>query len=169
LSFPQSSWSTGGRNRTCGLLINSEAHEPAHASPVRKMSGFAERIGAAGIEPAISCSRSRRIPAFLRPGIDQTNLRSAQRESNPHVRHGEAVGFRYIMGTSADAELSKNPRAPGGTRTHVSALRGRCLRLWTTSAEPHFGVGPEGLEPSPVWLRARCSAARALVPRSRCR
>ena len=25
-------------------------------------------------------------------------------------------------------------------------------------------VGPEGLEPSPTWLRARRSAARALVP-----
>jgi hypothetical protein len=27
------------------------------------------------------------------------------------------------------------------------------------------GVGPEGLEPSPAWLRARGSAARALVPK----
>ena len=23
---------------------------------------------------------------------------SAQRESNPHVRHGKAIGYRYIMG-----------------------------------------------------------------------
>ncbi len=30
---------------------------------------------------------------------------SAQRESNPHIRHGEAVGSRYIMGTIADAGL----------------------------------------------------------------
>ena len=29
-----------------------------------------------------------------------------------------------------------------------------------------IGVGPEGLEPSPAWLRARGSAARALVPMS---
>ena len=32
---------------------------------------------------------------------------SAQRESNPHVRHGEAVGYRYIMGTFAVPGLSK--------------------------------------------------------------
>ena len=32
---------------------------------------------------------------------------SAQRESNPHVRHGKAVGYRYIMGTIAVPELSK--------------------------------------------------------------
>ncbi len=26
-------------------------------------------------------------------------IESAQRESNPHIRHGKAVGCRYIMGT----------------------------------------------------------------------
>ncbi len=79
----------------------------------------------AGFEPAISCSRSRRInQAFLHP----ESSRSAQRESNPHVRHGKAVGYRYIMGTLTEAELSKKPRAPGGTRTHVAALRVRSLR-----------------------------------------
>jgi hypothetical protein len=56
--------STGGRNRTCGLLLNREVHEPAHATPVS-------------------------MPT------------SAQRESNPHVRHGKAVGYRYIMGTDS--------------------------------------------------------------------
>ncbi len=58
-------------------------------------------------------------------------------------------------------ELSKI-RAPGGTRTHVAALRVRSPRRWTTSAT--IRMGPEGLEPSPTWLRARRSATRALVP-----
>ena len=47
-----------------------------------------------GFEPTISCSqgtRDARLPHIL-------NLKSAQWESNPHIRHGKAVGCRYIMG-----------------------------------------------------------------------
>ena len=114
----------------------------------------------AGFEPALSCSRSRRIgQAFPHPESD----RSAQRESNPRVRHGKAVGCRYIMGTVTVPRIVKEPRAPGGTRTHVAALRVRCPRRWTTSA--CNGVGPEGLEPSPNRLRAGRSAARTSVPK----
>ncbi len=58
-------------------------------------------------------------------------------------------------------ELSKI-RAPGGTRTHVAALRVRSPRRWTTSA--FHSVGSEGLEPSPTWLRARHAAANTLIP-----
>jgi hypothetical protein len=68
---------------------------------------------------------------------------SAQRESNPHFRHGEAAGYRYIMGTIADAELSMKPRAPSGTRTHVAALRVRSPRRWTTGADSERDQ-PEG-------------------------
>ena len=66
------------------------------------------------------------------------------------------------MGTFAVPRIVKEPRAPGGTRTHVAALRGRSLRRLTTSA--CIGVGPEGLEPSPNRLRAGRSAARTSVP-----
>src|SRR5215813_12990339 len=55
-----------------------------------------------------------------------------------------------------------NSKAPGGTRTHVAALRVRSPRRWTTSAT--LGLGPEGLEPSPTRLRAGRSATRASVP-----
>ena len=48
--------------------------------------------------------------AFLHPESFGSPT-SAQRESNPHVRHGEAVGYRYIMGTFAVPELSKNRHA----------------------------------------------------------
>lgn len=40
--------------------------------------------------------------AFLRP-VSQ----SAQRELNPHFRHGKAAGYRYIMGAISGAGLSK--------------------------------------------------------------
>jgi hypothetical protein len=141
--------STGGRNRTCGLLFNREVHEPAHASPVGWSRGGRIRTGALLVPNQADW-----------PGFPTPRSSSAQRESNPHFRHGKAVGCRYIMGTIAEAELSK--RAPGGTRTHVAALRVRSLRRWTTSASRR--VGPEGLEPSPAWLRARCAAANTLVP-----
>jgi hypothetical protein len=117
----------------------------------------------AGFEPALSCSRSRRIGQAL-PHPESSSLpTSAQRESNPHVRHGKAVGYRYIMGTITVPRIVKEPRAPGGTRTHVAALRVRYPRRWTTSA--CIGVGPEGLEPSPNRLRAGRSAARTSVPK----
>src|SRR5271157_3673858 len=72
---------------------------------------------------------NQRFPAPEAGGlaIFPTPRGSAQRESNPHVRHGEARGCHYIMGTATVAELSKRPRAPGGGRTHVTALRERCL------------------------------------------
>ena len=60
-------------------------------------------VRTAGIEPAFSCSqgtRDARLPHIL-------NLKSAQRELNPHVRHGKATGCRYIMGAWLDAGLSK--------------------------------------------------------------
>ena len=50
----------------------------------------------------------------------RTETKSAQRELNPHFRHGKAAGYRYIMGAESLVELSKN-RVPGGTRTHVAA------------------------------------------------
>ena len=59
------------------------------------------------------------------------------------------------------AELSKI-RAPGGTRTHVAALRVRNPGRWTTSA--FHSVESEGLEPSPTWLRARHAATSTLIP-----
>ena len=52
------------------------------------------RVGAVGFEPTISCFRSRRNgQAFL-----YAEYKSAQRELNPRIRHGKAVGCRYIMG-----------------------------------------------------------------------
>ena len=151
--LPFRSQSTGGRNRTCGLLLNREAHGPAHATPVILA------VGAAGLEPAFSWSRTRRIAR-----LSHTPSRSsAQRESNPHFRHGKAVGCRYIMGTIADAALSKtestgwdsNPRR-GSTGAVSSPLDHQCLRT--------IRMGPEGLEPSPARVRAGCAAANTWVP-----
>ena len=83
------------------------------------------RVGAVGFEPTISCFRSRRnCQAF--PYADR---KSAQRESNPRIRHGKAVGCRYIMGAcfSSRFNCQRTNRAPGRTRTDVAALRVRNL------------------------------------------
>lgn len=153
------------------------------------MQTLRQTIEVAGFEPAISWTRNRRISQLshtsdatldgyaltIRPkqtskkriNCVKTNQSSAQRESNPHFRHGKAVGFRYIMGTDADAELSKKGRQGTGwdsnprrriTGAGSSPLDDRCGR----SPEE---MRPEGLEPSPAWLRARGSASRASVPR----
>ncbi len=45
--------------------------------------------------------------AFLHPE------RSAQRESNPHVRPGEATGCRYIMGTAFRRRIVKEQKSSG--------------------------------------------------------
>jgi hypothetical protein len=51
------------------------------------------QVGAAGFEPAISCSRSTRNPK-----LSHTPLKSTQPESNRHFLHGKQIGIRYIMG-----------------------------------------------------------------------
>ncbi len=63
-------------------------------------------------------------------------------------------------------QIVKEHRAQGETRTHVAALRVRYPGRWTTRAcyKSTFAVGPEGLEPSPTWLRARHAAANTLIP-----
>jgi hypothetical protein len=150
---PSEFFSSGGRNRTCVPPVNSRVPVPARAPP----ESSRHPVGMAGFEPALSCSRSRRIgQAFPHPESPRSPT-SAQRESNPHVRHGEAVGYRYIMGTIAVPELSKraestgwdsNPR-PRVTSAESSPLDDQCS----------IGVGPEGLEPSPNRLRVGRSAA----------
>ena len=120
----QTSRSSGGRTRTFTRLRNREP--PCHwATP----DCFSAEVRMAGFEPAISCfrnTRDTRLPHVL--------IKSAQRESNPHFRHGKAIGYRYIMGAFVGFELSKIKGAPdhppGGarTRTHVAAVRERSLR-----------------------------------------
>ena len=98
--------SSGGRNRTCVPPVNSRVLVPARTPPESRSTRHT--VGMAGFEPAISCSQSRRIgQTFLHPEPSRSP-KSAQRESNPHVRHGKAVGYRYIMGTIAFPELSKS-------------------------------------------------------------
>ena len=112
-------------------LPSTQRESPSAFSP----KGFLlKKIGMAGFEPVISCSQVRRIgQAFLHPESSRSPT-SAQRESSPQVRHGKAVGCRYIMGTFAVPGLSKiestgwesNPRRRL-TRAGSSPLDDQCL------------------------------------------
>jgi hypothetical protein len=92
--------SCGGRNRTCNRLLNREP--PYH-------SATPQEVRTVGFEPTLSGSRNRRIPRLsyvLNRHSQPTaqaraaNGQSTQRESNPHVLHGEQAGCRYITGAS---------------------------------------------------------------------
>src|SRR5262249_32350601 len=61
----------------------------------------------------------------LRLALPIRSPSSAQRESNPHIRPGEAVGYRYIMGTITVPGLPKN-------REH---------RVGLEPTLPHYGCG----------------------------
>jgi hypothetical protein len=91
---------------------------------------------------------------------------SVQRESNPHFRLGKAVGYRYIMGTVHRGRIVKDSESTGWdsnprfrvTKAESSPLDHQC------TIRSELRVGPEGLEPSPTWLRARRAATNTSVP-----
>jgi hypothetical protein len=124
------------------------------------------RVGVVGFEPTISCSRSRRICQ----AIPYADSKSAQRESNPHFRHGKAVGCRYIMGAIWKIELSKNKEHRTGVEPALPPTMSTwCPGCGVLAAERPvpanvLSVGSEGLEPSPTWLRARHAATSTLIP-----
>ena len=105
---------------------------------------------------------------FPRPEIQ-----SAQWESNPHIRHGKAVGYRYIMGAWLEAGLSKiestgrdsNPRRRI-TGAVSLPLDDQCLifsgtRGTRTLTRPVKSRGAPGARPEPC---AGSAAANTFVP-----
>ena len=81
------------------------------------------KVGVVRFELTISCAQGRRIPR-----LSHTPHKSIQRESNPHFRHGEPVGFRYIMDANVLIGLSKNRHI----REHQVGLE---------PTLPHYGCG----------------------------
>ena len=69
------------------------------------------------------------------------------------------------MGASYRVPDCQGTRAPGGTRTRVTALRVRYPCRWTTSA--CFSVDQRDLNPHGSGLRVRCAAASTLIPINR--
>ncbi len=114
-----------------------------------------------------------RLP-FRHPGSSaDAGRESARRGSNPHFRHGQAAGSRYITGASIASSnrivcirrlrIVKERTESAGRESNP---RLRLTRAASVRPDPRRlkRLGPEGLEPSPAWLRARDAAANTLVP-----
>ena len=118
----------------------------------------AAKIGVAGLEPAVSCSRSRRIshlshtPRKCPAGVEPA--RSPWQGERLPLHHGHCDRRRIVKETQSTG-WGSNPRHRL-TRAVSCLLDHQCMHR----------VGPEGLEPSPAWLRARCAAANTLSRRS---
>jgi hypothetical protein len=86
--------SVGGR-----ALLPEPGGFPSFPTRCRKHSRTKEQAGRTSIHPS----------AFILLPFPQ----SAQRESNPHIRHGKATGCRYIMGANACERIVKEPKSTG--------------------------------------------------------
>ena len=93
------------------------------------------------------------------PGFPTRRCKSAQRESNPHIRHGKAVGCRYIMGAwccfNCQRTINRKSTGSDSNRRHritgaeSSPLDDQCL--WSRGSRVE-SRGPElGSYPS-LWL-----------------
>ena len=85
------------------IFLQDCASRQGAALPIGPHRIVFKRVRTTGFEPAISCTRSTRNTRLSHTLF----VKSAQWESNPHVRHGKATGCRYIMGACVTAELSK--------------------------------------------------------------
>ncbi len=102
-------------------LTAAHPYQHEHHRNGISLSPQGRKVGVAGFEPTISCSRRTRISKLshtpitrrrrLLPQRSPTALKSTRRESNPHVRPGEAAGRRYItgaLGTESDCQRTKS-------------------------------------------------------------
>jgi hypothetical protein len=112
----------------------------------------------AGFEPALSCSQGRRIePGFPTsrtkcPAGVEPALPPWQGDRLP-LHHGHSFPTPNCQG-NREHRVGLEPTSPHYGCGVFAARRPVLIT----------GVGPEGLEPSPAWLRARGSATRALAP-----
>ena len=90
---------------------------------------------------------------------------SGRLDSNQRSRASEARDHSGLVHVPFREHLAGFEPAPppwqGGT---LAKLRHRCFCSPPSCQRPNRSVGPEGLEPSRRWLRARYAAANTLVP-----
>ena len=112
-----SSFSCGGRNRTCVRAVNSRLPVPARVPPQWKTT-----VRTAGFEPAVSCARSTRIARL-------SHVLKEERPAGVEPARPPWQGGRQPLhhGRVLRSPNCQRARAPGGTRTHVAALRVRNL------------------------------------------
>src|SRR5262249_39593750 len=126
---PSVSSSSGGRNRTCVPPVNSRALVPARTPPESSSSDRQKQSGWP--------DSNRRFPAPEAGGLARLSyipsdhvLAQDKCPAGVEPAHPPWQGGRLPLhhGHVRRPRIVKEPRAPGGTRTHVSALRERSLR-----------------------------------------
>ena len=104
---------------------------PGFATPWRGRRG---RIRTAGLVlPDHGCAA---VPDTGFQATPRTEMKSAQRESNPHFRHGKAAGNRYIMGASN--RWSNCQRSQSGWWLVTSGRKTKIFVL--TTSQSHFSL-----------------------------
>ena len=89
--------SCGGRNRTCVGRLTAACPYQHGLHRIISQDGWIRTS-----DLVLPTARAQ-CQAFPHP-----ETKSAQRESNPHIRHGKAVGCRYIMGTCCVCQIVKD-------------------------------------------------------------
>jgi hypothetical protein len=132
--FPMTSSlkSSGGRNRTCGLLVQSQASLPAattpdhwlesalrESNPPRQLGRLAPLpLGQGHKSQSGRLDLNQRSRAPEARGLARLShilmfKQSAQPELNRHIRPGKAAGCRYIMGASSIATKLSRIKSTG--------------------------------------------------------
>lgn len=168
-----------GRSSTGGIRTHTHQGLSLAALPVGVPCHITNaEFGARNSEsrPSIPCLAY--CLQFRIPSSTIRNRKSAQRESNPHVRHGKAIGYRYIMGAlishSSSTRASRRESHPrrhrgkagcywlhhrrtftsgsGGNRTHVHLLKRQApsqRRTHFRLTRPHGQRSTRGSNPHP--------------------
>jgi hypothetical protein len=148
--------SCGGWSRTSNRLLNREL-------PYRWATPQSQ-VRTVGFEPTLSGSRNRRISRLSYVLNDYIHKRPAGVEpalppwqgSRLPLHHGRRNPGRIAKDQSTGWDSNPRHRITGA---ESSPLDDQCLSIDRVSL-----VGPEGLEPSPTWLRARHAASNTLIP-----
>ena len=111
----------------------------------RQLACPSVQAAAAGIEPAIVSLTGSRLT------IGPHRKKSGRWDLNPRFPVPKTGGLPGFPTSSV--------RAPSGSRTRSS-----CIASREAAVTSRVQVGPEGLEPSPRWLRARYAAANTWIP-----
>jgi len=159
-----SSRSTGGRNRTCGLLLNREAHGPAHASPVSVGSG---PECPAGVGPARPPRRGGRLPPRHGHAKFDRSMGPGGLEPPPPGLKGRCAAVTPRPRASAIAGRAFDPihgfLPPVGTAGFEPAIsRSQGGRITRLSHIPDDAptMTREGVEPCLAAVKGRCPADR---------
>ncbi len=128
--------SCGGRNRTCGTKINSPRPVPTQ-----------DTASISSITMAVYPRRSQRIDDE-RSGATCSRKRPAGIEPTHPAWQAGRLPLHHGRDT---------------TRTELSKIRRGLFSMAELSVRL-FSVGPEGLEPSPAWVRTRDAAVNTSVP-----